>query len=78
VLFVVQASATSARVARDALEVMRQRHTRMLGLVFNRAVSSPCERQYYQTYAKAYGWQLEKTGAAGDAPPALASGQNGG
>jgi polysaccharide biosynthesis transport protein len=62
VLFVVQASATSARVARDALEVMRQRHTQVLGLVFNRAVSSPCERQYYQTYAQAYGWQLEQTG----------------
>jgi len=58
VLFVVRALATSARVAQGALDAMRQRQTHVLGLIFNRAVSSPCERQYYQPYARDYAWRL--------------------
>jgi capsular exopolysaccharide synthesis family protein len=60
VLFVVRALATSARVARSALDNLRQRQTHVLGLVLNRAVSSPCEHQYYQPYAWDYDWKIEK------------------
>jgi capsular exopolysaccharide synthesis family protein len=56
VLFVVRASYTSARMARGALGVLRQRHANVLGLIFNRAVSSPYEHHYYQRYRRAYGW----------------------
>ncbi len=62
-LFVVRALSTSARVARGALEILRQRHTCVLGLIFNGAVSSPCERQYYQPYARAYHWAPDPTGS---------------
>jgi polysaccharide biosynthesis transport protein len=48
VLFVVRGSFTSARTARSALNVLRQRHVRVLGLIFNRAVFSRYERYYSQ------------------------------
>jgi capsular exopolysaccharide synthesis family protein len=57
VLFVVRALSTSARVARAALETLRQRQAHVVGLIFNRVVSSPCEPPYYQPYAHAYHWQ---------------------
>jgi Mrp family chromosome partitioning ATPase len=57
VLFIVRAFSTSARVARSVLAVLRRRRVPVLGLVYNRAVSSPCERQYYQPYADMYYWQ---------------------
>jgi len=57
VLFVVRGSFTSARMARGALDALRQRHVKVLGLIFNRAVSSPCERQYYERYQRAYHWE---------------------
>ena len=62
VLFVVRGSFTSARMARGALDALRQRHVRVLGLIFNRAASSPYERQYYQRYRRAYRWEPEKSG----------------
>jgi hypothetical protein len=62
VLFVVRALSTSARVANDVLGVLRQRRAHVLGLIFNRAVSSPCEHQYYQPYASTYQWQPERNG----------------
>ncbi|MBU6410219.1 MAG: polysaccharide biosynthesis tyrosine autokinase, partial [Verrucomicrobia bacterium] len=65
VLFVVRALSTSARVARGAVDALRRRRAHVLGLIFNRAVSSPCERQYYETYARAYHWQPERNGAGG-------------
>ena len=65
VVFVVRALSTSARVARAALSLLRQRRVRVIGLIFNRAVSSPCERQYYSQYAPAYQWQPDKAGHAG-------------
>jgi len=40
VVFVVRALSTSARVARAALSLLRQRRVRVIGLIFNRAVSS--------------------------------------
>jgi capsular exopolysaccharide synthesis family protein len=66
VVFVVRAMSTSARVARAALGLLQQRRARVLGLIFNRAVSSPCERQYYSQYAPVYQWQPdEPAGYAG-------------
>lgn len=64
VLFVVRAMSTSARVASDALEILRLRHARVMGLIFNGAESSPCERPYYQPYADAYHWRPEQNGIA--------------
>jgi capsular exopolysaccharide synthesis family protein len=64
VLFVVRASYTSARMARGALGVLRQRHAKVLGLIFNRAVSSPYEQPHYQRYRRAYGWKPKKTRGA--------------
>jgi capsular exopolysaccharide synthesis family protein len=60
VLFVVRGSFTSARMARGALDALRQRHVNVLGLIFNRAVSSPCERQYYGRYQRAYHWEPDQ------------------
>ena len=57
VLFVVRALATSARVANGALEGIRQRNARVMGLVFNHAVSSFCEKHYYKAYADEYAWK---------------------
>jgi polysaccharide biosynthesis transport protein len=61
VLFVVRALSTSARVARGVLDVLRQRKTHVLGLIFNCAVSSPCEQPYYQPYANTYHWKPGRT-----------------
>jgi len=60
VLFVVRGSYTSARMARGALDVLRQRHAKILGLIFNRAVSSPYEQGYYARYRREYGWKPRK------------------
>lgn len=56
-LFVVRGSYTSARGVRDALDILRQRQARILGLIFNRAVSSPFEYHPYQRYQNEYRWQ---------------------
>ncbi|MDB6065954.1 MAG: Tyrosine-protein kinase YwqD [Pedosphaera sp.] len=64
VLFVVRGSFTSARMARGALDALRQRQVHVLGLVFNRAASSPYEHHYYQRYRHAYRWEPEATGSA--------------
>jgi capsular exopolysaccharide synthesis family protein len=77
VLFVVRALATSARVARGALDIIRQRRAHVLGLIFNRAVSSPCEHQYYKPYGREYGWEIGKLktiqedAVVVDAPPVI-------
>jgi capsular exopolysaccharide synthesis family protein len=57
VLFVVRGAYTSARMVREALAILRQRHARVLGLVFNRAFSSPFEYHPYQRYRKEYRWE---------------------
>ena len=64
VLFVVRGLFTSARMARGALEALRQRHVRVLGLIFNRAVSSPYEHHCYRRYRHTYRWEpAENKGA---------------
>jgi capsular exopolysaccharide synthesis family protein len=57
VLFVVRGSYTSARLVREALEVLRQRRAQVLGLIFNRAISSPFERHHYRRYRDEYRWR---------------------
>ena len=64
VLFVVRGSFTSARMARGALDALRQRHVRVLGLIFNRAVSSPYENHYYRRYRHTYRWEPKERGGA--------------
>ena len=64
VLFVVRASFTSARMARGALDALRQRQVQVLGLVFNRAASSPYEYHYHRRYRDAYRWDPEAAGHA--------------
>jgi capsular exopolysaccharide synthesis family protein len=56
-LFVVRGSFTSARLVRDALGALRQRRAHILGLIFNRAMTSPFEHYPYQRYRDAYRWQ---------------------
>jgi polysaccharide biosynthesis transport protein len=50
VIFVVRGGFTSARVAQEALSMLRQRKSRILGLVFNRSTSTIGEAYYYGTY----------------------------
>jgi len=64
VLFVVRGSFTSARMARGALDALRQRHVRVLGLIFNRAVSSPYELRDYRRYRRAYRWEPKEVRGA--------------
>ena len=64
VLFIVRGSFTSARLARTALNTLRQRHARVLGLVLNRVVSSGYRRYHYEQYQRAYDWQGKETRAA--------------
>jgi capsular exopolysaccharide synthesis family protein len=61
VLFIVRAFSTSARVARGVLAVLRRRQVPVLGLIYNQAISSPCERQYYQPYADMYYWEATRS-----------------
>ncbi len=53
VLFVVRGEFTSARLARQSLELLYNRHTRVLGLVYNRANLFLPEYSYYK-YASYY------------------------
>jgi polysaccharide biosynthesis transport protein len=80
VLFVVRGSFTSARMARGALDALRQRHVRVLGLIFNRAVSSPYELPDYRRYRRAYRWEPRKvrrtTVPAGNSTPNATTGQS--
>jgi polysaccharide biosynthesis transport protein len=57
VLFVVRGASTSARLVREGLATLQQRRARVLGLIFNRAHSSPFEYHPYQRYQRAYGWR---------------------
>jgi capsular exopolysaccharide synthesis family protein len=61
VMMVVRGSYTSARMARRALDCLRHRNARVLGLVFNRAISSAYEYQYYSRYQKPYAWRPESS-----------------
>ncbi len=57
VVMIVRGCFTSARMARRALDLLRQRQAHVLGLVFNRVLSSASEYHYYQHYRHAYGWR---------------------
>lgn len=57
VLFIVRGAFTSARMTREALETLRERHAHVLGLIFNRAVSTPFEDRPYHRYRNQYRWQ---------------------
>lgn len=65
VLFVVRALSTSARVTSSALDVLRQRGAQVIGLILNRAVTSPYEHSYYQPYAGTYRWEPTLKGRNG-------------
>src|SRR5207237_5860407 len=64
VLFVVRGSFTSARMVREALDALRQRRARVLGMIFNRASSSPFGYSHYQKYKNEYRWQPQARAAA--------------
>ena len=64
VLFIVRGCFTSARMARAALDSLRQRHVRVLGLIFNRVVSSRYERYHYEPYQSTYSWENNGTASA--------------
>ena len=53
VLFVVRSRFSHARVVREALELLFHRQARVLGLILNRADSSPTSYAYYK-YAEYY------------------------
>ena len=57
VLYVVRGTFTSARMVREGLDALRQRHARVLGLIFNRALSSPFEYHPYHRYRDEYRWR---------------------
>jgi polysaccharide biosynthesis transport protein len=60
VIVVVRGSFTSARMAQRALDLLKKRQARVLGLVFNRALSSAYEYVYYKRYGKEYSWRPER------------------
>jgi polysaccharide biosynthesis transport protein len=64
VLMVVRGAFTSARTARRALTLLRQRRAHVLGLVLNRAPSAKDEYHHYQHFEKAYRWHGETAGPA--------------
>jgi capsular exopolysaccharide synthesis family protein len=61
VIFVVRGSFTPARMVRQALEYLRQRRVPVLGLIFNRAISSPYSYHHYERYQERYQWQPKRS-----------------
>jgi succinoglycan biosynthesis transport protein ExoP len=57
VLYVVRGTFTSARMVREGLDALQQRHARVLGLIFNRALSSPFDYHPYHRYRDEYRWR---------------------
>jgi capsular exopolysaccharide synthesis family protein len=54
VIFVIRAEHTSARVARAALDMLYQRKSRVLGLVFNAVRATSGDYYYYHRYSDYY------------------------
>jgi Mrp family chromosome partitioning ATPase len=52
-LFVLRSNFSSARQVREALDLLRQRQAKVIGLVFNRADAS-ARSYYYYKYAEYY------------------------
>jgi len=77
VLFIVRGSFTSARMARSALDALRQRQVRVLGLVLNRATSSPYQNHHYEEYRNAYRWEPATSGSTTMLAGGSAAGTNG-
>jgi len=67
ILFVVRGAQTSARMVREGLEVLHQRGAHVLGLILNRAVSSPYEYHYYERYKDRYSWRPKRAKARTEA-----------
>lgn len=63
VLFTVRAVYTPARMVQYALNTLRQRKVRVLGLVLNRAASSRYDYDRYQRYGHSYRWEPDSEGA---------------
>jgi len=64
VLYVVRGTYTPARMVREGLDALRQRQARVLGLIFNRALSSPFGYHPYQRYRNEYRWHGKVSTAA--------------
>jgi capsular exopolysaccharide synthesis family protein len=64
VLYVVRGTYTAARMVREGLDALRQRQARILGLIFNRAMSSAFEYHPYQKYKSEYRWHSKAHTAA--------------
>ena len=64
VLYIVRGTYTPARMVREGLDALRQRNARVLGLIFNRALSSPFEYHPYQRYRDEYRWRPKVSTAA--------------
>ncbi len=54
VIFVVRGSFTSARMARESVDLLAQRHVNVMGFIFNRAVTTAAEYYYYYRYNNYY------------------------
>jgi capsular exopolysaccharide synthesis family protein len=54
VIFVVRGDYTSARMARESVAALQDRQANVLGVVFNRAVSSRADNYYYYRYNDYY------------------------
>ena len=50
VIFVIRAEATSARIARAALDLLRQRNANVLGIVLNSVRPNTGDYHYYDHY----------------------------
>lgn len=59
-LFIVRRGYSRGRVVREAIEALRQRHGRVLGIIFNRANASMRSYHYYK-YAEYYRQEPEVT-----------------
>jgi hypothetical protein len=44
-------------MVREGLDALQQRHARVLGLIFNRALSSPFDYHPYHRYRDEYRWR---------------------
>jgi polysaccharide biosynthesis transport protein len=62
VLFVVRSGYTRGKMAGKALEFLRQRQGRIVGLVFNRASSGSSDGYYYDRYKDYYGGKRKSRG----------------
>jgi polysaccharide biosynthesis transport protein len=78
VLFVLRSAFTRGRMASKALDIVRQRQGRVLGLVLNRASSRSSDGYYYYRYKDYYGTRTDKSAGGGrEADNGRAAGRKG-